>query len=314
MDYSLDTLRSLISRHWKRQRAGIPGLRLHGATAPNPRINTIYRPSLCLVAQGRKQVLLNDRVFAYDPSQYLIVTVDLPVTGCIVHAGPQRPYLGLGLDLDPALIADLLLALPADETDSRPAPGLAVSRLDDDLLDAMARLLQLLDRPADVAVMAPIIKREIHYRLLRGDQGAVIRSLATADSRLSRLGRVIEWIRAHYDEAVSIDELADKANMSATSFHRHFKAVTLMSPLQYRAQIRLQEARRLLLAKPRDVAAIGFQVGYDSPSQFSREYRRMFGLPPAADAARVRGQNAHSGRPALPRAHARAHVESAPPA
>src|SRR3546814_343665 len=143
--------------------------------------------------------------------------------------------------------------------------------------------------------MAPIIKREIHYRLLRSEQGAVIRSVATADSRLSRIGRVIEWIRMHYDEATNINELAERANMSVTSFHRHFKAITLMSPLQYRTQIRLQEARRLLLAQPRDAAVIGFKVGYNSPSQFSRDYRRMFGMPPATDAARVRGHRTDGG-------------------
>lgn len=290
MTTSVDELRDLISRHSqeRRQHAAIPGLTFHHAVAPNPQVNTIYRPSLCLVAQGRKQVLLNDRMFEYDPSQYLIVTVDLPVTGCIVYASPERPYLGLSLDLDPVLIADLLLELPADESGPSPAFGLAVSELDEDLLGSVVRLLQLLDRPTDAAVMTLIIKREIHYRLLRGEQSAVIRGVATADSRLSRIGRVADWIRLHYAEVVNIHELAERANMSVTSFHRHFKAITLMSPLQYRTQIRLQEARRLMLAEPQDAVAIGFKVGYDSPSQFSREYRRMFGLPPATDAARVR--------------------------
>lgn len=290
MTTTVDELCDLISRHSQDppQHAGIPGLACHRAVAPNPQVNTIYRPSLCLIAQGRKQVLLSDRTFEYDPSQYLIVTVDLPVTGCIVHASPERPYLGLSLDLDPVLVADLLLELPADESGASPAYGLAVSKLDDDLLGSVLRLLQLLDRPTDAAVMTPIIKREIHYRLLRGGQSAVIRSIATADSRLSRIGRVADWLRLHYAEAANIHQLAGRANMSVTSFHRHFKAITLMSPLQYRTQIRLQEARRLMLAEPQDAAAIGFKVGYDSPSQFSREYRRMFGLPPATDAARVR--------------------------
>lgn len=297
MTCSVDDLRDLISRHCqeRQEHAAIPGLQLHHADAPNPRINTIYRPSLCLIAQGRKQVLLNERVFEYDPSQYLIVTVDLPVTGCIVHASPERPYLGLSLDLDPMLIADLLLEMAADEPDPSPASGLAVSLLDEDILGSVVRLLQVLDRPADAAVMRPLIMREIHYRLLRGTQGGIIRSIATTDSRLARIGRVAEWLRLHHAEAAHVHELAERANMSVTSFHRHFKAIMLMSPLQYRTQIRLQAARRLMLADPQDAAAIGFKVGYDSPSQFNREYRRMFGVPPAMDAARMRGWETDSG-------------------
>lgn len=248
----------------------------------------MYRPSLCLVAQGRKQVLLSDRIFAYDVNQYLIVSVDLPVTGCIVQASTQRPYLGLSLDLDPALVADLLLVGGGGGREVSPGPGLAIGRLDEDMRSAVLRLLRLLDRPDDAAVMAPIITREIHYRLLRAEQGAMLRDIATADSRLARIGQVIEWIRRHHAETFHVDELAQRANMSATSFYRHFKAVTSMSPLQYRTRIRLQQARRRLLVQPRDVAGIGFRVGYDNPSQFSREYRRMFGMPPAADAARIR--------------------------
>lgn len=297
MNYSVADLRELIGRHCSNplHSAVIPGLRLLNAAAPNPGVNTIYRPSLCLIAQGHKQVLLNDHVFEYDPSQYLIVTMDLPVTGCIVHASPERPYLGLSLDLEPELIAELLIDHAGRTFDSPPAPGLAVSHLDEELLSSVVRLLRLLDQPGDVAVMAPLIRREIHYRLLQGEQSAAIRSIATTDSRLARIGRVADWLRVHYDESISVDKLAAQANMSVTSFHRHFKAITLMSPLQYRTQIRLQEARRLLLAQPQAVASIGFKVGYDSPSQFSREYRRMFGTPPAADAARLRGHESASG-------------------
>lgn len=290
MHYSVADLRELIGRHCTNPRhsAVLPGLRLHNAGMPNPGVNTIYRPSLCLIAQGHKQVLLNDHVFAYSPSQYLIVTMDLPVTGCILHATPQRPYLGLSFDLQPELIAELLLDFAAQAFDSSLTPGLAVSQLDEDLLSCVVRLLQLLDRPDDEPVLGPIIRREIHYRLLQGEQSAAIRSIATTDSRLARIGRVAQWLRLHYDEPVNVHDLAKQANMSTTSFHRHFKAITLMSPLQYRTQIRLQEARRLLLVQPQAVAAIGFKVGYDSPSQFSREYRRLFGSPPAADAARLR--------------------------
>lgn len=297
MNESIADLRELIGCHCNdpHHNAVIPGLRLHNAITPNQGVNTIYRPSLCLIAQGHKQVLLNDYVFEYDPSQYLVVTVDLPVTGCVVHASPQQPYLGLSFDLEPELIADLLLDHAGQVPDSLPAPGLAVSQLDEDLLSSVVRLLQLFDRPDDEPVMGPLIRREIHYRLLRGEQSAAIRSIATSDSRLARIGRVAEWLRTHYDEPASVDKLAAQANMSVTSFHRHFKAVTLMSPLQYRTQIRLQEARRLLLTQPQAVASIGFKVGYDSPSQFNREYRRMFGTPPATDATRLRNNEPTSG-------------------
>src|SRR5699024_4313836 len=215
MSYTINELRDLVDRHRGTlpHGAAVPGLRLQHAAAPNPRINTIYRPSLCLLAQGSKQVFLGDEVFAYDSSQYLIVTVDLPVTGCIVEASRECPYLGISLDLDPELIADLLLEIPAEDDDAPAVSGLTVSHLDEDLLDAAVRLLQLLDRPDDTAIMAPLIKREIHYRLLRGEQGTILRSVLTADSHLSRISRAIEWIRLHYEEPVSISELATQASM-----------------------------------------------------------------------------------------------------
>jgi len=167
--------------------------------------------------------------------------------------------------------------------------ALAISPLGDDLLDSVARLLTLLDRPRDTAVLAPLIQREIHYRLLQGEQGSLLRQVAISGSHLSQVGRAADWIRSHYAEPVAVEALADQAGMSVTSFHRHFKAITMMSPLQYRTQIRLQEARRLMLVDCQDASKIGFDVGYESPSQFSREYRKMFGMPPAADAARLRG-------------------------
>ena len=293
----MDNLRDLMERHCKvaRQDTPVAGLRLYRAEGPSPQVSTMYRPTLCLVAQGRKQVVFGDRLFEFDPSKYLIVTVDLPVTGCVVEASQVRPYLGLSLDLDPGRIAELLLdlaPLPRPQLDSQDA--IAVTRLESDLLDPMARLLRLLDRPEDVPVLAPLIKREIYYRLLQGDQGGLLRQAATAGSYLSRIGQAADWIRLHYAEPISVEALAEQAGMSVTSFHRHFRAITTMSPLQYRTQIRLQEARRLMIVDGQTAGAIGFDVGYESQSQFNREYRRMFGVPPAADAARLRRVDAAS--------------------
>ena len=284
----MNGIRDLISRHCNapRQDTPVAGLRLHRAEGPSPQVSTLYRPTLCLVARGRKQVVLGDQVFEFDPSRCLIVTVDLPVTGCIVEASKAHPYLGLSLDLDPAGIADLLPDLsPPPLEDQAP---IAVTALGCDLLDPVARLLRLLDRPADVPALAPLIKREIHYRLLQGEQGGLLRQAATAGSHLARIGQAADWIRLHYAEPVSVEALAERAGMSVTSFHRHFRAITTMSPLQYRTQIRLQEARRLMIVDGQNAGAIGFDVGYESQSQFSREYRRMFGVPPATDAARLR--------------------------
>ncbi len=291
MRQPMDRIRASIARHGHpgRQATAIDGLTLYHAQHANRPVNTIYRPTLCIVVQGRKQVVLGDRIFAYDASKYLVVTVDLPVSGCIVEASPETPYLGASLDLDPALLADLLISLPrAASCREQRSTAMAVSALGEELLDPLARLLAMLDSPNDIAVMAPLIEREIYYRLLQGEQGALLRQVATAGSHLSQIARAIDWIRVNYAEATSIEDLAAHAGMSLTSFHRHFKAVTTMSPLQYRTQFRLQEARRLMLVDEQKAGAVAFNVGYDNPSQFSREYRRMFGLPPAADAARLR--------------------------
>jgi AraC-like DNA-binding protein len=288
----IDEIRQQIARHCKTSRyeTALGGLTLFRTEEERPPVNTIYRPTLCLVAQGRKQVMLGDRIFEYDPSRYLVVTVDLPVRGCIVEGNPEHPYLGLMLQLDPVRIADLLIGLPADlSPTSRPA-AMAMGVLDNRLLEPVARLLRLLDAPDDMAVMQPLIEREILFRLVQGGQGSLLRQIATAGSQLAQVGRAAEWIRTHYAEPMSVEALAEQVGMSVTSFHRRFKAITTMSPLRYRAQIRLQEARRLMVVDEHDAGTIGFKVGYESPSQFSRDYRKMFGLPPGADAARLRAE------------------------
>jgi AraC-like DNA-binding protein len=281
---------SVIARHWQGNQAAtaLPGVRLVRSDVPTLPVAVVYQPILYIVAQGAKRALLGESVVAYGAGQYLLVSVDLPVTGAVVQASPQAPYLAFALALDPVVLADMLLALPSQPTGA-PSPGLAVSPVTPDLLDAALRLLRLLDTPAHIPVLAPLVEREILYRLLTGAQAPMLRQIALAHSHLAHIGRAIGWIRSHFAEPLRIEAVAQQVHMTASTFHRHFKAVTAMSPLQYQKQIRLQEARRLLLAGQADAASIGFAVGYESPSQFSREYARMFGQPPVRDAVRLRG-------------------------
>jgi AraC-like DNA-binding protein len=286
---ALKELRALIAQHCHQNRTAtaIPRVGLVRSDTPTLPVGVLYQPMLCIVAQGAKRTLLGDTIVGYSAGQYLVVSVDLPITGSVIQASPDAPYLALSLALDPAVLADMLLTLPGAAQDA-PLPGLAVSPMTPDLLDAAVRLLRLLDRPADIPMLAPLAEREILYRLLTGAQAPMLRQIALAHSRLAQVGQAIGWIRSHFAEPLRIDDVAQRANMSASTFHRHFKAVTAMSPLQYQKQIRLQEARRLLLAGQADAASIGFSVGYESPSQFSREYARLFGQPPLRDAVRLR--------------------------
>ena len=283
-------LRTLIERHCDGPRfeTPIPRVTLLRSLAQTGPARVLYEPLFCVVAQGRKQVMIGDRVLIYDAAKYLVVSVDLPASGSIIEASPSEPYLAFSLRLDRAALAEMLLEMAEAEDHGAPAAGMAVSPVDADLLDPVIRMLRLLDRLGDQSILAPLAEREILYRLLNGAQGGMLRQIALADSRLSCVSRVIDWIKRNYSDPIRVEMLAEIAGMSASSFHRHFKAVTSMSPLQFQKQIRLQEARRLLLAQRTDVGSIGFAVGYESQSQFSREYSRMFGAPPARDAARLR--------------------------
>ncbi|WP_203921298.1 AraC family transcriptional regulator [Rugosimonospora africana] len=283
----LGELRALIARHaaGRYLQTRLPGVVIMESHAPTEPLSAVARPSFAIVAQGVKRTVLAEQIFDYGPGQFAVISLDLPVTGHVLRAGPDRPFLGMGLTLSPAAIATLLLDAPtAARTD---AAGIAVSDATSDLLDPIIRLLHLLDRPEDIPVLAGAIEREILWRLINGEQGATIRQIGLADSRLSQISRAIRRIRAGYAEPLRIEDLAKVAGMSVTSFHRHFRAVTAMSPLQFQKRIRLQEARTRLITDSHDVAAVGYAVGYDSPSQFSREYRRLFGAPPGRDASRL---------------------------
>lgn len=269
----------------------LPNLVLMSASEPTPPIGEITEPVFALVAQGTKQVCLGDRIFGYGTGQYLIASVDLPLEAHVAEATTEKPYLGLGFALRPEAIASLLLeAGPMQVGQSNPS-GIAVSGLTEDLVEPMVRLLKLVDRPRDIPILGAAIEREILWRLINGPQGAMVRQIGLADSRMAQIGRAIRWVRNNYAESFRIEDLARIAGMSVTSFHRHFLGVTSLTPIQYQKQIRLQMARTRLMSAAEDVAEVAFAVGYDSPSQFSREYRRQFGSPPGEDGRRLRQVN-----------------------
>jgi AraC-like DNA-binding protein len=264
----------------------VPELALFRQSRPTELTAVLYEPSLCVIAQGSKEVRLGDELYRYDPAHFLLVSVDLPVCGRVTCATADEPYLGLRVALDPATVGELI----ADGVDhpTPPARGLAVSRTEPPLLDAVSRLVELADAPHDVSVLAPLVLREITYRLLVGEQGGRLRQIAAAGAPAQRIARAIRWLRGHFAEPLSVGELAKQVRMSLSAFHQHFKTVTALSPLQYQKRLRLQEARRLMLGDGLDAATAAYRVGYESPSQFSREYLRMFGSPPRRDVAAVR--------------------------
>ncbi len=273
----------------------IPGLSLMRASAPSQPLPAVYHPCLCVVVQGRKRALLGAEAYVYDPLHYLVVSMTLPLTGQILDATPAHPYLCLRIDIEPHLVGELLAQLPPAPTPAAPAPAsraVYLARTSAPLLDAVLRLARLLDTPAEAAVLAPLALREIHYRVLTGELGERLRQLCDVDGPSQRIARAIERLKADYAQALRIDDLAAAAHMSPSALHHRFKAATSMSPLQFQKQLRLQEARRLMLDEGIEAAAAGHRVGYESPSQFSREYRRLFGAPPRREVAAARSARA----------------------
>lgn len=250
---------------------------------------SLPKPALCIMAQGRKEVRLADEHFAYDPLNYLVVSVSIPISGRVLEVSPEKPVLALRLDIDPLEISTLISDAGPMGVPSRPAGrGLYVEPIDPPMLDAVLRLTRLLDTPKDIAMLAPLIRREILYRLLRSPQGYRLYEIASENSQTHRVTRAISWLNGNFEQPLRIDNLAREANLSVSTLHHRFKAVTAMSPLQYQKQLRLNEARRLMLIEGLDASAAGYRVGYESPSQFSREYSRLFGAPPVRDLARLR--------------------------
>ena len=250
---------------------------------------TLAQPALCVLANGSKEVRLGEERYVYDPLNYMVVSVAMPISGRIIEATPDNPSLSLRLDIDPVEINALIADAGPLGVPSRPTGrGLYVEQMDMPLLDAIVRLVRLLDTPKDIAMLAPLVRREILYRLLRGQQGHRLYEIAVGNSQTHRVSQAIAWLNEHYQAPLRIDELARGVNLSVSTLHHRFKAVTSMSPLQYQKQLRLQEARRLMLGEGLEASTAGYRVGYESPSQFSREYSRLFGAPPRRDLARLR--------------------------
>ncbi len=254
--------------------------------------------SFCVIAQGSKEVLLGKERYRYDAFRYLLVSVGLPVVSHVIEASPERPYLAVRVVLDPAVVTDVLIeaGLVASRAEGA-VRALAVSRLDASLLDVVLRLVRLVETPGDYGVLAPLAVREIVYRLALGEQGGRLRQIAVVSDRAHRITEAIEFLRENFGKPLRIPGLARQLGMSVSGFHHHFKEVTAMSPLQFQKRLRLQEARRLLLAGDVDAATAGYRVGYDDPSHFSRAYRRHFGEPPVRDVTRLRGAAARRREP-----------------
>jgi AraC-like DNA-binding protein len=252
-------------------------------------VQEVSEPLFAIVVQGQKKVSVNEETFQYGVAQYLVLSVDMPLSVCMVEATPDQPYLGLKLKLDPVqlceIIAQTKLGISQEEN---PVRGWCVSDAVPPLIDCVIRLTKLLDTPQDIPFLAPLMIREIYYRLLTNEQGEAVRQIATAGSSMQRISDVIQQIKVDFTKPLRVEELAEQANMSAASFHRHFKAVTSMSPLQYQKQLRLLTARQMMLAEAIDATQAAYRVGYESTSQFSREYSRMFGAPPIRDIERLR--------------------------
>ncbi|MCY9234541.1 AraC family transcriptional regulator [Bacillus spizizenii] len=290
-----EELAKLIERYSSRDgihKTAVPSLFFISESHASEPVYSVYKPSFCVIFQGEKEVLLAKERIRYSPADYLVASVNLPVAGQVIKASSDEPYLALKLEFTPSQVLEVL-------SDSTFQAGLKkhtkramfVSKIEPALLDAVLRLASLLDTPKDISVLAPIFTKEILYRVLQGPHGHTLEQIAIEGSYTYRIQDVIEHIMKDFDKPLRIEELADIANMSVSSLHRHFKAVTAMSPIQFQKQLRLQEARRLLLMKSTDAADAAFRVGYESPSQFSREYSRMFGFPPKEDIKRLRGRS-----------------------
>ena len=258
---------------------------------PTEPMHALYGPMLCLVAQGRKQVLVGDERHVYDAGRFLLNSVPLPAAGHVIEASRRRPCLGVMIELDPALVAQVISEAGQRESGAgRVLRAMEASPLDQALLDAIVRLVRLFGSPRDAEFLAPLALREIIYRLLISGQGARLHQIAAGGGQAQRVSRAIEWLRQNFDKPLAIASLARHSGMSASALHHHFKEVTAMSPLQFQKQLRLQEARRLMVSQDLDAASAGMRVGYGDPSYFSRDYRRFFGEPPRRAVARVRSQ------------------------
>ena len=271
-------------------REDLPGVRLRRANAPSELGHGTSSPSFCVIAQGSKEVRLGDRRYRYDEAHFLVSTATLPVSSRVLEATPERPYIGVVVTLDPVLVGSVMVEVGRPNARGRlDISAIDVSPLDDSLLDAALRLVRLYESPDDARFLAPLIEREIVYRLLQSEQRDRVRQIATLGGETNQMTEAIARLRTHFDKPLRIEQLAGELGMSVSSFHHRFKEVTAMSPLQFQKQLRLQEARRLMLSGDYDATTAGYHVGYEDASHFSREYKRLFGEPPLRDVGRLRG-------------------------
>jgi AraC-like DNA-binding protein len=296
--FAIDGLAETIARlteNGELRTTAVPGLSLFRRNEPSEPVTGMYEPSVCLIAQGAKRVRLGDDTYVYDSNHYLFSGLHLPVIAQVIKASHEKPYLGLRLTFDyrdiSQLMADSQLPPPRTQKTDR---GMATGELTASLVNAFQRLVDLLDEEPDIPILAPVIQREIFYRLLVGEQGVRLRQLAVMGTQSQQVAQAVSWLKSNFTKTLRVDELAEKANMGTSTFHHHFRSMTALSPLQYQKQLRLQEARRLMLAEHIDAASAGFQVGYESPSQFSREYSRLYGAPPVRDIMTLRQQAANA--------------------
>lgn len=299
LEGAIGTLRDTIARWTDKSElieTPVPGLLLFRHDEPTQPRNAMYEPCICVIAQGAKRVLLGDDAYVYDAHHFLIASVHLPTMVHIAEASKEKPCLGMVLKLDQRVISQLMVdsSLPPPRV-QQSSRGMMLGRVTPALVTAFLRLTDLLDEEQDIPILSPIIQREIIYRLLVGDQGERLRQIASAGSQSHQIARAIDWLKHNFSQPLSIDDLAAQVRMSSSTFHHHFRSMTALSPLQFQKQLRLQEARRLMLTERLDAATAAFQVGYESPSQFSREYNRLFGAPPLRDITNLR-QTAVEGR------------------
>lgn len=276
----------------------IPGLGFYRREQPAAPVVCMVEPCIVLVAQGEKQLWVGGEGYPYDPSRFLVTSLDIPANSEVLAASPEQPCLGLTFKLDLRMLAELIAQGGLPPVRERAVmKGVGIGTVTDGMLAAFARLVALLDEPEAIPVLAPLIQREIHYRLLKSDQAGRLRQICSVDGQGYRIAKAIDWLKLNFDAALRVEELAARVQMSAATFHHHFRQLTAMSPLQYQKWLRLNEARRLMLNEHQDVSSAAFKVGYESPSQFSREYSRLFGVPPKRDMATLRGRAGVSDPP-----------------
>ncbi|MBP2171407.1 AraC-like DNA-binding protein [Erwinia toletana] len=288
MNNQLHELRRLAAKAENRlTETGIPRVAMVQGAIPEHELAAVYAPMVNLVLQGSKSMTVGDSTLHYCPANYFLMSVALPAVGTIWPATTGEPYLAVALTLDPAVVTDLLADLPDYTQSETETAAFSVAEVTPELMDAWVRMLRLMERPADIAALAPVYEREILYRVLQGPHGQMLRDIALPDSAVARVSLAIQMIRRDYAKPLRVEELAEKAAMSVSAFHRHFKAVTTLSPLQFQKRIRLLQARMLLLVSGKNVTSAALDVGYESTTQFSREYARAFGLPPTRDATKI---------------------------